>query len=109
MPQSAAERAEVEHAWHLYTLRLRPGTLRIGRDRFIQELTARNIGTSVHFIPVHLHPYYREKYGYQAGDFPVAYDAYQRLLSLPLHPLLKDTDVYDVVAAVLDIVRKFTR
>src|SRR5439155_304057 len=57
-------RAEVEPAWHLYVLRLRPEALRIGRDRFIEELTARNIGTSVHFIPVHLHPYYRDKYGY---------------------------------------------
>jgi dTDP-4-amino-4,6-dideoxygalactose transaminase len=107
--ETPVERSEVEHAWHLYTLRLRPGTLRIGRDRLIQELTARNIGTSVHFIPVHLHPYYREKYGYQAGDFPIAYDAYQRLLSLPLHPLLSDTDVNDVVAAVDDVVRKFSR
>src|SRR5437763_16976603 len=58
------ERAEVEHAWHLYVLRLVPETLSIGRDRFIDELTARNIGTSVHFIPIHLHPYYRDKYAY---------------------------------------------
>jgi dTDP-4-amino-4,6-dideoxygalactose transaminase len=107
--ETPVERAEVSHAWHLYTLRLRSGTLRIGRDRFLQELTARNIGTSVHFIPVHLHPYYRQKYGYQPGDFAVAYDAYQRLLSLPLHPLLSDIDLYDVVAAVLDVVRKFSR
>jgi dTDP-4-amino-4,6-dideoxygalactose transaminase len=107
--ETPVERAEVNHAWHLYTLRLRPGTLRIDRDRFLQELAARNIGTSVHFIPIHLHPYYREKYGYQPGDFPVAYDAYQRLMSLPLHPLLSDTDVSHVVAAVHDVVRKFTR
>jgi dTDP-4-amino-4,6-dideoxygalactose transaminase len=107
--ETPVERPEVEHAWHLYVLRLRPGTLRIGRDRFIQELTARNIGTSVHFIPIHLHPYYRNKYGYQPGDFPAAYDAYQRLVSLPLHPLLSDTDVSDVVTAVQDIVRKFAR
>jgi dTDP-4-amino-4,6-dideoxygalactose transaminase len=103
------ERPEVDHAWHLYTVRLRPGVLSIGRDRFIQELTARNIGTSVHFIPVHLHPYYRQKYGYNPRDFPVAYDAYQRLVSLPLHPMLSDTDVSDVVAAVQDVVRKFSR
>src|SRR5213083_2657640 len=63
-------RAEVEPAWHLYVLRLRPEALRIGRDRFIEELTARNIGTSVHFIPIHLHPYYRDKYGYAPDAFP---------------------------------------
>jgi dTDP-4-amino-4,6-dideoxygalactose transaminase len=103
------ERVQVDHAWHLYALRLRPGVLRIGRDRFIQELTARNIGTSVHFIPIHLHPYYRRKYGHKPDDFPVAYDAYQRLVSLPLHPMLSDADVSDVVGAVQDVVRKFSR
>src|SRR2546429_2606369 len=66
------ERADVEHAWHLYVLRLVPETLSIGRDRFIDELTARNIGTSVHFIPIHLHPYYRDKYAYAPQRFPVA-------------------------------------
>jgi dTDP-4-amino-4,6-dideoxygalactose transaminase len=103
------ERVEVEHAWHLYVLRLRPGVLRIGRDQFIWELTARNIGTSVHFIPLHLHPYYRQKYGHEPDQFPVAYGAYQRLVSLPLHPMLGDDDVSDVVNAVQDVVRKFTR
>src|SRR5204863_376542 len=63
------ERPNVEHAWHLYVLRLRPGVLRIGRDRFIEELATCNIGTSVHFTPIHLHPYYRDKYGYQATAF----------------------------------------
>jgi dTDP-4-amino-4,6-dideoxygalactose transaminase len=103
------ERVEVEHAWHLYPLRLRLETLSIGRDQFIHELTARNIGTSVHFIPVHLHPYYSRKYGYEPRQFPIAYDAYQRLLSLPLHPMLSPSDVGDVVAAVLDVVKRHTR
>jgi dTDP-4-amino-4,6-dideoxygalactose transaminase len=103
------ERPEVEHAWHLYVLRLRFGALRIGRDQFIDELTARNIGTSVHFIPVHLHAHYRQKYGYLPEQFPVVYSNYQRLLSLPLHPLLSDGDVGDVVEAVLDVVKRFGR
>jgi dTDP-4-amino-4,6-dideoxygalactose transaminase len=107
--ETPVERAEVEHAWHLYPLRLRLETLRIGRDQFIEELTARNIGTSVHFIPVHLHPYYSRKYGYVPAQFPVAYDAYQRILSLPLHPMLSASDVGDVVAAVLDVVQRFAR
>lgn len=103
------ERSNVQHAWHLYVLRLRPGVLRIGRDRVIEELAARNIGTSVHFIPIHLHPYYRDKYGYRATSFPVAYDGFQRMLSLPLNPRLSDRDVADVIAAVHDVVRTFRR
>jgi len=99
----------VEHAWHLYVLRLRPDALRIDRDRFIEELTAREIGTSVHFIPIHLHPYYRDKYGYRPDSFPVAYSNYCRMLSLPLHPRLSDQDVADVIEAVLDVVHTFRR
>ena len=103
------QRSTVDHAWHLYVLRLRPEALRIGRDRFIDELTARNIATSVHFIPIHLHPFYREKYGYTPEQFPVAYECYQRMLSLPLHPGLSDNDVCDVVDAVLDVEKRFAR
>jgi dTDP-4-amino-4,6-dideoxygalactose transaminase len=107
--EAPVERPDVEHAWHLYPLRLRPEALRIGRDRFIEELTARNIGTSVHFIPVHLHPFYREKYGYQSGSFPVAFASYERLVSLPLRPGLSDRDVTDVIEAVLDVAQLFRR
>jgi dTDP-4-amino-4,6-dideoxygalactose transaminase len=103
------ERKDVEHAWHLYVLRLRREVLRIGRDQFIEELKERNIGTSVHFIPVHIHPYYRNKYGYKPGDFPVAWENYQRMLSLPLNPCLSDQDVADVIEAVLDVVRQYQR
>lgn len=105
--QIPVERANVEASWHLYVLRLHPEELSIQRGQFIEELKARNIGTSVHFIPVHLHPYYRDKYGWQPEDFPVTFDAYQRVLSLPLHPRLSDEDVADVIGAVLDIVEKF--
>lgn len=103
------ERPDVEHAWHLYVLRLRPGTLAIGRDAFIEELKARNIATSVHFIPVHIHPYYRDKYRLAPGDFPVALSHYERAVSLPLHPRLTDDDVGDVIDAVLDVVRTHRR
>lgn len=102
-------RPDVEHAWHLFPLRLREGVLRIGRDRFIEELGARNIGTSVHFIPVHMHPYYRDRYGLAAGDFPVALDSFRRLVSLPLHPRLSDRDVADVVEATYDVLRHMRR
>ena len=102
-------RKDVDHAWHLYTLRLRPEALTIGRDDFIKEMAARNIGTSVHFIPVHLHPYYRDKYGLKPKDFPVAFSNYERILSIPLHPRLSDSDVADVAGAVLDIVASHRR
>lgn len=104
-----ARRPEVEHAWHLYVLRLRPAVLRIGRDEVIEELRQRNIGTSVHFIPIHMHPYYRDKYRYRPDSFPVAHANYQRMLSLPLNPRLSDADVLDVIEAVLDVVRRHRR
>jgi dTDP-4-amino-4,6-dideoxygalactose transaminase len=97
------ERSDRTHAWHLYVLRLRPEVLTIGRDRFVTELQDRKIGVSVHFIPVHLHPYYRDRYGYAPGDFPVALGQFEVALSLPIHPLLSDADVADVVEAVLDV------
>jgi dTDP-4-amino-4,6-dideoxygalactose transaminase len=93
----------------LYVLRLRPEVLMIGRDQFIEELKACNIGISVHFIPVHLHPYYRNKYGFQPDDFPVAHGNFLRMLSLPLHPRLTEEDVNDVIEAVLDTAQRFTR
>jgi dTDP-4-amino-4,6-dideoxygalactose transaminase len=98
------EQPHVEHAWHLFVIRLRTDQLRIDRDAFITELTARNIGTSVHFIPIHLHSYYRQKYGYRADDFPTANAAYERIVSLPLNPRMCDQDVADVIEAVRDVV-----
>jgi dTDP-4-amino-4,6-dideoxygalactose transaminase len=107
--RTPAERTHVDHAWHLYVLRLNLEHLTITREKFIEELKQRNIGSSVHFIPVHLHPYYREKYGWKPENFPVAYGEYQRTVSLPLHPGLTDEDVDDVIAAVRDIVETYQR
>ena len=103
------ERPQVSHAWHLYVVRLNLETLRIGRDRFIDELGKRNIGTSVHFIPIHLHPYYRDKYRYRPESFAVAYNSYRRMLSLPLNPRLSDEDVADVIGAVYDVIATHRR
>jgi dTDP-4-amino-4,6-dideoxygalactose transaminase len=105
--QIPVKRTEVEHAWHLYVIRLNLSRLKITRNQFIEELKSRNIGTSVHFIPVHLHPYYRDKYGYKPDDFPVAYREYQRIVSLPLYPKMTDQDVEDVVEAVSEVVKRF--
>jgi len=99
------ERPEVESAWHIYLLRLRPERLRIDRSAFIEELRRRNIGTSVHFIPVHEHTYYRERYGWRPDDFPVAHHEFERMLSLPLSPAHTDQDVADVIEAVTEVIR----
>lgn len=107
--QTPTERPDVGHAWHLYVLRLHTDRLGMSRDRFIEELGARMIATSVHFIPVHIHPYYRDKYSYKPEDFPVAYHQYQRMVSLPLFPRMTDQDVDDVIEAVQDVVKKARR
>ncbi len=99
----------VEHAWHLYPLRLRLERLAIGRDEFIKALAAANIGTSVHFIPLHLHPYYRDTFHLAPDDFPAALHAYQREVSLPIYPSMTDDDVADVIAAVTAIVERHRR
>jgi dTDP-4-amino-4,6-dideoxygalactose transaminase len=79
--------------------------LSISRDDFIEEMKARNIGTSVHFIPVHTFSYYRDKYGFRPEDFPIALRESERLVTIPLHPGLSDQDVADVIGAVADIAR----
>ena len=101
-------RSDVQHAWHLYMLRLVPERLRIDRGRFIEELRLRQIGTSVHFIPLHIHPYYRQKYEYLPEDFPVAYAEYLREVSLPLYSAMSDDDVTDVIVAVTEVARRYS-
>lgn len=96
------EQPGTEHAWHLYPIRLKESAA-ISRDEFIKQLNANNIGSSVHFIPVHLHPYYQNKFSYEPLDFPVAYREYQKLISLPLFPRMSDRDVCDVLEAVSEI------
>jgi len=97
------------HAWHLYMLRLNLDRFSIDRARFIEELKRLNIGTSVHFIPLHLHPYYRETYGYKPEDFPIAYREYLREVSLPIYSKMTDDDVGDVIDAVTEIVVRYRR
>jgi dTDP-4-amino-4,6-dideoxygalactose transaminase len=102
-------RPGAEHAWHLYMIRVRPDVLRIGRDAVIDELRARNIGTSVHFIPLHQHSYYQQVWGARPADFPNAEAAFANVLSLPLYPAMSDDDADDVIAAVTDVVRRHRR
>lgn len=101
--QVPTERPDVSSAWHLYVLRIRPDVIGVSRNDFLDELKARNIGFSVHYRPLHMMSYYAKKYGFAPTDFPVSLDAYQRMMSLPLNPRLTDSDVGDVIEAVLQI------
>lgn len=97
------QRPEIQSAWHLYVLRLWPERLSVGRNEFIEQLRMRNIGTSVHYRPLHMMSFYANKYGYKPEDFPVALDAFTRMVSLPLNPSLSDEDISDVVEAIRDV------
>ena len=95
--------SNVEHAWHLYVIQLQLDRLRIDRAAFIEALKAEQIGTSVHFIPLHLHPYYRDRWGYRPEDLPRASAVFERIISLPIYPGMTDEDVQDVIGAVRNI------
>jgi dTDP-4-amino-4,6-dideoxygalactose transaminase len=97
------------HGWHLYVIQVDAEKLGIGRDAFIDRLVARNIGVSVHFIPLHVHPYYRERYALQPGDFPNAWAAYERIVSLPIYAKMTDDDVRHVIDAVHAVVAEAAR
>src|SRR5712671_5432411 len=104
-----AVRNGVEPAWHLYPIRLRFESLAAGRAEIFRALRAENLGVNVHYIPVHRHPYYRERFAYKGGEFPVAEDAYERLISLPMFHAMTDADVEDVIHAVQKIVAHYGR
>jgi len=94
------------HTYHLYPVRLRPGRLRLDRAEFIQELHRLRIGASVHFIPLHRHPFYQRAYGYRPEQFPAAEEIYRGLVSLPLYPAMTGEDVDDVIAAVHEVIEE---
>jgi len=95
----------VQHAWHLYVIQLNLDRLAITRDRFIEELKRANIGASVHFIPLHLHPFYRDTLRYDAREFPCATQIFDRIISLPLYTRMSSEDQQDVIHAVKETIR----
>jgi perosamine synthetase len=97
-------RDHVLPAWHLYPVRLDLASLSAGRPEIFQALRAENIGVNVHYIPVHLHLYYRDRFGYKPGDYPVAESAYECLISLPMFHGMTDQDVDDVLCALEKVV-----
>jgi dTDP-4-amino-4,6-dideoxygalactose transaminase len=100
---------EMQHAWHLYVIQLDLERLRIGRNEFITLLKQEGIGTSVHFIPLHLHPYYRDTFGYGPADFPHASFVFERIVSLPIYPKMTEADVQRVIDTVRRLVRQHSR
>jgi len=103
-----AVRDGVNPAWHLYPVRLKLEALAVGRGEIFRALRAENIGVNVHYIPVHQHPYYRERFTLKES-YPVAEDAYERLISLPMFHGMTDADVGDVVRAVSKVISPYAK
>src|SRR5271170_7759402 len=102
-------RSGVKPAWHLYPIRLNLERLSADRAQVFRALRAENIGVNVHYIPVHCHPYYRDRFGYRGGEYPVAEDAYERLISLPMFHGMTDDDVDTVIQAVNKVIMHFRK
>ena len=95
--------AAPEHAWHLFMIQLQPDALRLDRDRFIDALLDAGIGTSVHYIPLHMMPYYSRRYGLRPGDFPISRRVFERTVSLPIYPDLSPEETDRVIEAIRQI------
>jgi dTDP-4-amino-4,6-dideoxygalactose transaminase len=100
---------DIQHAWHLYVIQLELDRLRMNRREFIESLKKEGIGTSVHFIPLHLHPYYRDSFGYKPTDFPNASAVFERIVSLPIYPNMTEANVRDVIVAVRKVIQEYRR
>jgi dTDP-4-amino-4,6-dideoxygalactose transaminase len=103
------ERPGNRSVWHIYPIQLELGRFTAGRKEIFQALRAENIQVNVHYIPVHLHPYYRQRFGYKGGEYPVSEAAYERLITLPLFHGMTDQDAEDVVAALRKVISHFIK
>ncbi|MCK5016993.1 MAG: DegT/DnrJ/EryC1/StrS family aminotransferase, partial [Candidatus Peribacteraceae bacterium] len=99
----------IKHAWHLYVIEIAPEHLNGDRDQIFKALRAENIGVNVHYIPVHLHPYYRDKFKYMKGDYPISEEIFRRVISLPIFPKMTDNDVNDVIQAIEKVVKHYKK
>ena len=97
------------HSWHLHVIRLKLGLLKIDRAQFITELQQLGVGTSVHWMPLHMHPYYRESFGYTAQDLPVAAALYPEIITLPLYPDMSEGDVRFVCESIKGVLVRHGR
>ena len=100
---------KLESVWHLYMIQLNLEKLKVGRMEIFNELRKEGIGVHVHYIPIHLQPYYRDKFGYKFGDFPVAENYYERAMTLPIFPKMTDEEVEFVIKKVKKVINKYRR
>jgi perosamine synthetase len=116
--ESLAEVEEIElppddadriHSWHLFPIKLRLDRLAIDRDAFIRELKQAGVGCSVHWRPLHLHPYYEKTFGWKPEDFPVATSVWKRLVSLPIFSAMKDEEAEYVIATIRGLCTRYAR
>lgn len=101
LPQSRPDRI---HSWHLYVIRLKTERLTLDRNEFMSALKDRGIGTAVHWMPLHMHPYYRDTFGYRPADLPVAASIYPQIVSLPFYPEITDKQIDAVCEAIRDVI-----
>ncbi|OGV48857.1 MAG: UDP-4-amino-4,6-dideoxy-N-acetyl-beta-L-altrosamine transaminase [Lentisphaerae bacterium GWF2_44_16] len=97
------EKADRKHSWHLYPIRIDGKTVKTGRNEFIEKMKEYEIGTSVHYMPLHMHPYYKKNYGFKEKDFPTASKIFEQTMSLPLYPGLTEGEINRICEAVRKI------
>jgi dTDP-4-amino-4,6-dideoxygalactose transaminase len=103
------EKSDVKSVYHLYMIQLNLEKLNVGRRQIFDALRAEKIGVHVHYIPIHLMPYYQERFGYKKGDFPIVEEFYNSALTLPLFPKMDENDVNDVIDAVNKVIGNYRK
>lgn len=103
------EKDYAKAVYHIYVIQLHLEKLQVSRKEIFEALRAENIGVNVHYIPVHLHPFYRRKFGYKHGDYPKAEAYYERAITLPIFPKMSDADVEDVIATTRKVIKYYKR
>lgn len=96
-------------AWHIYVIQLKLNKLKVDRKAIFDEFHKQGIGAQVHYMPIHLHPFYKEKFGYEVGDFPIAENYYNRAITIPLFPKMSNQDVEKVIETVRRIINSFKK
>ena len=96
-------------AWHIYMIQLNLERLKVGRRELFEALRAENIGVNVHYIPIHLQPYYQKRFGYHLGDFPRSENYYSRAITLPVFPKMSEKDIDDVIKAVKKVINYYKK
>jgi len=103
------ESKDVKSAWHIYIIQLCLEKLRSDRKKIFEVLQKETIGVQVHYLPIHLQPFYRKKFGYKRGEFPRAENYYQRAITLPLFPKMTDKEVNKVIKTVEKVINFYKK